>query len=162
MNNIAVVECKQCSKLITAGKRKPRKFCSTWPCYQTWWRRNIKNVVDKHSKEFSQKMKSLDKSYLVGEKNHNWAGGVTSENEKCRKSRAYIEWRKSVFERDNYTCQFCGIRGGELQADHIKPFALYPDLRLEISNGRTLCVPCHRTTFIFIRTNNQKLCPAFV
>lgn len=56
------------------------------------------------------------------------------------------QWRKSVFERDNYTCQKCSVRGTYLEADHIKPFAYYPELRYEISNGRTLCRPCHNKT----------------
>lgn len=56
------------------------------------------------------------------------------------------EWRLAVFERDNYTCVFCGKRGGKLQADHIKPFKEFPELRYELSNGRTLCVKCHRKT----------------
>lgn len=56
------------------------------------------------------------------------------------------EWRVAVFERDSYTCQMCGERGGRLQADHIKPFSTHPDLRHVLSNGRTLCVPCHQQT----------------
>ena len=72
--------------------------------------------------------------------------GITAENEKVRKSTPYKQWRTAVFERDDYTCQFCNERGGELHADHIKPFALFPELRLDIDNGRTLCADCHRTT----------------
>jgi 5-methylcytosine-specific restriction endonuclease McrA len=56
------------------------------------------------------------------------------------------QWRKAVFERDNYTCVFCNIKGGKLQADHIKPYCLYPDLRWELDNGRTLCFECHKKT----------------
>jgi 5-methylcytosine-specific restriction endonuclease McrA len=56
------------------------------------------------------------------------------------------EWRQLIFERDDFTCQFCGARGGRLQADHILPFSTHPRLRYELSNGRTLCVPCHQTT----------------
>ena len=72
--------------------------------------------------------------------------GKTPENERARKSVAYKSWRNLIFERDNYTCVWCRTRGGHLQADHIKPFALFPNLRLEVSNGRTMCVPCHKRT----------------
>lgn len=68
------------------------------------------------------------------------------KNKAERTSQKYLVWRKQVFNRDNYTCQMCGERGGRLCADHIKPFAHYPELRTELSNGRTLCVDCHKLT----------------
>jgi len=84
-------------------------------------------------------------------KNHpNWKGGKMKdypELDRLRKSKEYKIWRKAVFERDNYTCVFCGDdKGGNLQADHIKPFALFPELRFAIDNGRTLCRDCHKKT----------------
>lgn len=80
-------------------------------------------------------------------KNHQWwRGGVTPLNESVRKSFEYKLWRKSVFERDNWTCIWCGKKDKTIQADHIKPFSLYPELRLAIDNGRTLCYDCHKTT----------------
>lgn len=57
-------------------------------------------------------------------------------------------WRKAVFERDDFTCQLCGKRGDYIEADHIKPWAYFPGLRFELSNGRTLCRPCHDETKI--------------
>ena len=81
-----------------------------------------------------------------GDKHWNWKGGIKPVNQKLRNSRNYSEWRKKVFARDNYTCQSCSQRGGELEADHIKQFAFYPELRFDITNGRTLCKSCHKKT----------------
>lgn len=91
-------------------------------------------------------------------KNHpNWKGGITPLNKQARNSLEYKLWREAVFERDDFTCQICFVRGNELHADHIKPFALYPELRLALDNGRTLCVPCHKTTDTFAgRGTRQK------
>lgn len=61
-----------------------------------------------------------------------------------RRSAEYKAWRKAVYERDNYTCQYCGERGCKLNAHHIKSYAHYHDLRVDIGNGITLCVPCHK------------------
>jgi hypothetical protein len=66
-----------------------------------------------------------------------------SEAYNIRHSFAYKEWVKDVFTRDNFTCQICGKHGGQLNAHHIKPFAKYPELRLIVSNGITLCKDCH-------------------
>jgi 5-methylcytosine-specific restriction endonuclease McrA len=73
----------------------------------------------------------------------------TSEVRRLRSSLEYKLWRVAVFERDNYTCVWCGIKGGILNADHIKRFSDYPELRFAIDNGRTLCFECHKTTDTF-------------
>lgn len=44
-------------------------------------------------------------------------------NNDFRRTPEYIKWRNKVYERDNYTCQKCGKRGGNLNAHHIKHFA---------------------------------------
>jgi hypothetical protein len=93
---------------------------------------------------------------IKGEKNKRWKGGITPINIKIRNSIEYKLWRKSVFERDRYTCIWCGdSRGGNLNADHIKPFADYPELRFAIDNGRTLCVNCHKKTESYGRNNKK-------
>lgn len=61
-----------------------------------------------------------------------------------RNTQRYKDWRSSIFERDEYTCQECRQVGGELEAHHIKPFSTYKSLRYTKSNGVTLCKECHR------------------
>lgn len=86
---------------------------------------------------------------VKGEKHHWWKGGITPLRMQIYHSLAYRNWRTAVFKRDDYTCVLCGTVGGSLQADHIKPFSYYPELRFLLSNGRTLCVSCHRKTPTF-------------
>lgn len=109
-----------------------------------------KDIVRRATKEQYENGKLLGfrgkKYYNTGEKNNNWKGGVTPVNEKIRRSVEYKLWRRTVFERDKYTCVICFKTGGDLQADHIKPFAHYPELRFALENGRTLCKQCHRKT----------------
>lgn len=59
------------------------------------------------------------------------------------KAKNLAEWRQTVLERDNHTCQKCG-RKGLLQAHHIKQVEFYPELELETDNGKSLCFSCHR------------------
>ena len=58
----------------------------------------------------------------------------------------YRLWREAVFARDNFICQKCSKRGGNLEAHHIKSFKNFPELRFAIDNGLTLCVLCHNQT----------------
>jgi len=80
---------------------------------------------------------------IAGENCYNWKGGVTPENHKIRHSLEYKLWRKSILERDNFTCQKCKQSGGYLIAHHINNFADFPELRMNIDNGIILCKQCH-------------------
>ena len=101
-----------------------------------------KQIMKPRTEEFRRKL-SEDRK---GAKWYTWKGGLTPINLAIRNQVEYKLWRESIFKRDNYTCVFCKVKGGTLNADHIKPFAYYPELRFAIDNGRTLCVPCHKTT----------------
>lgn len=80
----------------------------------------------------------------TGIKSPVWKGGKTRHGQETSKNSS---WRRKVLIRDNYTCQVCGAtREGGLNVHHIKEFCNYPELRYEVSNGQTLCRPCHEKT----------------
>jgi hypothetical protein len=130
------VNCKYCGLEIT--KKKPSEqglYCNN-KCYSKWRSEN-----------------------KTGVNAPNYIHGKCGENLLFRASLKYREWRSSVFKRDNYTCVICkDKKGGNLEADHIKDFALYPELRLDINNGRTLCKSCHKKTdnYGFKKSNTKK------
>lgn len=106
------------------------------------------------------------KNQLSGENNPLWNGGYTSFRKSLYATRKYKDWRNFVFNRDNYICQSCGKRGGNLEAHHIKRMIviireivpnylslkgyevrdkLLEDSNLwDVSNGITLCRLCHK------------------
>lgn len=86
----------------------------------------------------------LPQHWKSGSEHPYWKGGVSRLDTKTRHSYEYQQWRKEVFERDK-VCVICGS-DKQLQADHIKSFRDYPDLRFDLSNGRVLCYPCHKQT----------------
>lgn len=103
------------------------------------------SVYDKH-REFCSINCSAE--YHKGENGSNWQGGKVPINQIERRRKEVNEWRKQIFSRDDYTCQYCHDRNGNgksiiLNAHHIKAWKDYPDERFNIDNGITLCKSCH-------------------
>ena len=154
-NDARLKHTKECPVCYIIFSKKQRTFCSRKCCFigkkpsrSMFW------LGKKRSLETIAKLSMSMKGRLVGEKHPNWKGGITNPRKIIMRSDEYKFWRISVFQRDNYTCQECGVRSGNgqkviLNADHIKPFSLFHDLRFELTNGRTLCEPCHRKTETF-------------
>jgi len=64
------------------------------------------------------------------------------EEAKSRARKQLVEWRSRVLKRDN-KCINCN-RKSNLQAHHIWSKTTYPDKKLKLNNGVTLCKQCHR------------------
>ena len=82
-----------------------------------------------------------------GDKSPLWKGGrmkYRKESISQRRTWEYIFWRKSVYDRDDFTCNRCKQKGGRLVAHHLNNFAEFPELRTVLDNGATLCELCHR------------------
>jgi hypothetical protein len=118
------------------------RFCNS-KCYGEYQKDSKKpsvSAANSARRGSSHPMFGKQRADMQGESNPNWKGGVSKNN---RFTAEYAQWRSRVFARDNYTCQVCSQYGGYLQADHIQPYADYPELRYDVSNGRTLCMACH-------------------
>lgn len=167
-------KCSYCGKIFHNSHKKV-KYCSK-RCYykskigKSSWNTGLTYAIDnrvprpwlgkKRSKETIEKMSKGRRGKKTGKENNMWNGGITNFRKSLRNIPEYKMWRMKVFERDDYACQKCGERGGELQADHISPFAYILDKYniknynqaisckelWDIKNGRALCKKCHLKT----------------
>jgi 5-methylcytosine-specific restriction endonuclease McrA len=73
---------------------------------------------------------------------------IEFEGEKREAGLSYRKWRNAVFTRDLFICQKCHrkLPPRELEAHHIKPFSVAPELQFDVKNGLTLCHDCHVQT----------------
>ena len=182
--------CKYCGKefRVRNYRKEIAKFCSI-KCRAKYhegkylgenshkWKEeaHIKLVCKQCGKEYDKYLKGKDRSNfcsrvcvnrwmsenLTKEKRYNWNGGTTKRKAEGYWNSTCKAWRNAIFERDNYTCQWCGARSkkGEtvyLEAHHIKLWVDYPELRFDLNNGVTLCRECHNTKGIHERGDSNR------
>jgi len=114
------------------------------------------------------------KNRLRGEKSPSWKGGITFWRKTIWDSKKYKDWRKRIFERDNYKCTNCSAKNGDgktiyFEAHHT-PIGFADLLRMHninnkgeadlcdelwtLDKGITLCVDCHNITKLGRPKNN--------
>lgn len=81
-----------------------------------------------------------------GENHYRWNSNLTDKDREKNKSRltisGYKEWRRKVFNRDNYKCIICGCsysRENPLIPHHLNSWDNNKNQRLDVNNGATLC-----------------------
>jgi 5-methylcytosine-specific restriction endonuclease McrA len=94
-------------------------------------------------------MKRVSMDYMDDIKLPTFSFDIEFEGEKREAGTlTYKAWREAVFRRDNYECQLCHrtFPAEELEAHHIKPFSVAPELQFSVENGLALCHKCHVKT----------------
>ena len=143
---------------------------------------------DRYKKDYIKKGYNMNSAYpkgirCFGKEAANWQGGITPLRDAIRGLPEYRQWRDAIFQRDNYTCQSCDKRGGNLEAHHsdkffaellvdflreYDQFSPYEDqdtlVRLATkwqpfwtAEGETLCRDCHNLTFNYKRKVVKKI-----
>lgn len=137
---------KKCQPAWNKGRKyneiEKSKMNMSGLSYGRAWNKGLENP---YRDETLLKM-SLAQIGRIGSRASNWQGGISRAYKTGYNSPEYKEWRRAVFERDNYTCQKCGKHSSELPyitAHHIKSFSKFPSLRFDIDNGITVCEDCH-------------------
>lgn len=99
----------------------------------------------KHDVKTRQKISSTMKSLnLKGENSPLWNKNLTQADRiSGRLMWQMIECRKSVFKRDNYTCQVTKQKGGDLISHHLNSWHWCKERRFDISNCITITKEIH-------------------
>jgi 5-methylcytosine-specific restriction endonuclease McrA len=126
MKKGSFVKCNYCGNEVWRKPSELKKYKLHYCSYKCLYKDGF---TDKHKENISKA---------------NYKGAPKNQ----RPRNQLREWRKKIYERDNYTCQICNDRSKRghpviLNAHHIKSFAEYPEERYDINNGMTLCRDCH-------------------
>ena len=134
------------------------------------WKGGQRKCIDcgsptKNRRKLGLRCFSCNRKYLSGKHHPMWTGGHTSFRKSLYSTLQYKQWRETVFKRDNYICQICFRKGGNLEAHHKRRMVLFikdiiPNPKIlkgwqvrnillkyeplwNIDNGITLCIECH-------------------
>lgn len=120
----------------------------------------LQKISDTCLKKYGVKHYILTQHFF-GENSPVWKGGVARQRSE-RFTYDYRKWRDSIFAKNLYTCQCCGLKSGngktiKLNAHHIKNWKDNPNDRYDVDNGITLCESCHNKFHSeFGKKNNTK------
>lgn len=150
--------CENCGDTLYLQpyKAENRKYCSQDCAKEDYSKVNYKRTELKCDECGGEFYALPNRKYCSLKCYHNniYEGGNTLA-ELYRKKEKQTGWLLSVYERDGYTCQVCGDKGGELQAHHITQVSDIVEeiegreniekheLFGDVNNGITLCIDCH-------------------
>lgn len=142
--------CPNCNIRYATARSSDKKYCSK-ECYTNYFRKEFTCAFCKVKFVQKQCFDRGKKNYCSWEhKRLSMTNPLTAPYKNLTRKGAWKTWRRRVLKRDGYCCLNCGATE-KLEADHIEPVAkLILEDRIseifEVSNGRTLCSPCHKLT----------------
>lgn len=126
-----IIKCKFCSQPFYAYpfEVNRRLYCS-------------QNCSNKANATKLSKNRIGKNNPMFGKRPWNYKDGLGNRR---KTDFRYWDWRRQVFNHDKNICQHCKVKlpRKKLIAHHIRPWNTFPNLRYTISNGLTLCRPCH-------------------
>lgn len=89
----------------------------------------------------------LNLTHVKGKHHPRWTG-VHARDKEYRQTFEYRDWRKYIMQKDNFTCQCCGLPANnkekiKIHVHHIFSVKGHPELIHDKSNGICLCSKCH-------------------
>jgi 5-methylcytosine-specific restriction endonuclease McrA len=96
----------------------------------------------RHSEKTKNKMRIAAKE-RTGKRNPNYRHGNYKRRTKDFLIHEFKEVRDQAFINDNYTCQFCAKKGGDLHAHHRIPYWVCKEAYLDVENLIICCKACH-------------------
>lgn len=173
--------CVVCDKILAPRKRT---FCSL-PCKRAWERSLIEKLCSSCGNVYTiqrngdrrpqhtlckscssrERLRKAGLIGLSGPDSPTWKGGHTSwQSGKLGRDKDGLSWklqRKLALERDQYTCQHCGAKGGRRNPDvhHIRPYRV--SFSHALDNLICLCQSCHKEAEAQLIEvwGGHKLCP---
>jgi hypothetical protein len=141
LSNLIEIKCKRCNERF---KRKPSElkrkskpqYCSR-KCYLQG--ENMIRNKGKHWK-LSEVQREKHSDAQIGEKNHNWKGGITEK----RKQAEYRKFIRHEKRERKFMCNVCGkIDKGNI-LHHLNGYKEFPEERMKRENLVCLCEKHHQ------------------
>lgn len=140
---------RQTAKIINLGINRTRRELKKMGVLLSLSDYAKKRVGEKNhffGKTHSEKVRKRNSEVMksrTGDRNPNYKNGKYLRRPRDFKISEFGPIRKFVFNRDNYTCQISGIKGGHLHAHHLIPYWVCPDAFFDPENLITVSTESH-------------------